>query len=67
MLRSQAAPIGDHDKTQANERCAATIDGPSDLSGHKTTGQDIDALKEPDGHHHHHQNALDVQNDSNRS
>jgi hypothetical protein len=30
---------------------AAAIDGPSDLSGHKTTrqDQDIDALKKPDG------------------
>ena len=48
---SQAAPIGHHDKAQANQRCAAAIDGPSDLSGHKTTRQDIDALKEPNGPH----------------
>src|SRR6266566_4994343 len=44
-----AAPVGGHDKPQANERCAAAIDSPSDLSGHKTPRQDIDALKEPDG------------------
>jgi hypothetical protein len=36
------------------------------LSGHKTTGQDIDALKKPDSTHHNHQNAHDCQNDSHR-
>src|SRR5438552_130177 len=59
-----AAPVGGHDKPQANERCAAAIDSPSDLSGHKTPRQDIDALKEPDGPHQRHQNAHDVQNNS---
>ena len=59
-----AAPVGGHDKPQANERGAAAIDSPSDLSGHKTPRQDIDALKEPDGPHQRHQNAHDVQNNS---
>jgi hypothetical protein len=62
-----AALVGSHDKHQTHEYCDSTIDGPSDLSGHKTTGQDIDALKEPNGPHQHDQNANDFQNDSHRS
>src|SRR5687767_6125434 len=59
-----AAPLGDQDNPQPNECCATAIDGPPNLSGHKTTRQDIDALKEPNGPHHHHQDTHDVQNDS---
>jgi hypothetical protein len=49
---------------QPPERCDAAIDRPSDLSGHKTTRQNIDALKKPESTHQNHHNAHGVQNDS---
>lgn len=64
--RSPAPPVGCRDKPQAHQRRAAAIDSPSNLSGHETTGQEIDALEEPYGSHQRHQNARGLQNNFHR-
>lgn len=42
------APVRPDQQSGANQDTDPAIDRPADLSGHKTAGQEVDPLQEPD-------------------
>jgi len=63
-LARQPASVGRKQQSDSRDDCYPAVHRPSNLSGHKAAGQNVDALQEPNRAEERHDRANDVQSDS---